>query len=108
MTADHGDPQYTQEPRESDVLFPRPPIYQEEPGVRPGAGTRTTLRPCLTCGVGVLEATTLHGQPLLVEPDVRTYLLLWRQKEAHPRAYESRGYPEHQCRAPGALTSSPY
>jgi hypothetical protein len=99
MTADSppmtGD--FTQEPRESDLVMHRAPIYTEEPGIKAGKPSSVTLAPCTTCGVPVITGITDHGEIIPVEPQTTTYALLWRSGERHPRLKPGRGYPAHQC-----------
>ena len=94
-SADRHD--FTQEPRESDLVTHRAPIYAEEPGIKAGKPSSVTLASCLTCGVPVITGMTDHGELIPVEPQTITYALLWASGERHPRLKIGRGYPAHRC-----------
>jgi hypothetical protein len=89
---------FTQEPRESDLVTDHAPMYAEEPGIKPGKPSSVTLAPCLTCGVLVLTGKNERGALVIVEPKTRIYALVWHSGERHPRAHQGRGYPEHVCK----------
>ena len=89
---------FTQEPRESDLVVHRTPLYQDEAGARHDKASPVTLGPCTACGVPVLVGVTDRGDLVAVEPQTTTYALLWGSGERHPRLSPCRGYPAHQCR----------
>ena len=95
-SADRHD--FTQEPHESDLATHHAPIYAEEPGARPGKPSSVTLAPCQACGLLVITGVSDHGALVRVEPQTRTYALVWHSGERHPRAHQGRGYPEHVCK----------
>lgn len=89
---------FTVEPRESDLVVHRTPIYEDEPGARPDKPSAITMAPCKACGVPVIMGITDRGDLVPVEPQVPTYALLWVSGERHPRLKPGRGYLAHQCR----------
>jgi hypothetical protein len=82
---------FTQEPHESDIL------HKEEPGRRPDKSSSVTLAPCVQCGVPVITGVDERGVLITVEPQVRTYALVWLSGERLPRLKTGRGYPAHTC-----------
>ena len=95
---------FTVEPRESDLVVHRTPIYSDEPGARPDKPSPVALAPCKACGVPVITGMTDHGDLVPVEPQTTTYALLWGSGERHPRLKRGRGYPAHQCRPTAGRT----
>lgn len=99
MTAEpHNHDDFTQEPRESDLVVHRAPIYTEESGASPGKPSIVSLALCAACGVAVIMGRTALGDLVPVEPQTSTYSLLWVRGEPYPWLSPSRGYPAHQCR----------
>ena len=94
------DAGYTVDPdaHESARVPGRSPVYQEEAGMRPDKGSRVTLEPCPLCREPTIAGTTHTGSLVIVEPQTRTYALVWHSGERYPRAHQGRGYPEHICR----------
>ena len=97
------DAGYTVDPDadESALVLGRSPVYQEEAGIRPDKDSRVTLEPCPLCRAPTIAGATHNGSLVIVEPQTRTYALVWYSGERHPRAHQVRGYPEHVCRARG-------